>query len=168
MTSERGRRLEGGLQCAPHGIYKAASGLLRCPAPESRLAPPRRPGRRGRSARVLFPAYGKRAPNDNNRQITERSNFYSNRYGRSQGTPEIKVRSSRFVGGSRYGKRSGVAQRSPMPFIGPPDSEGGGWGRLCSWAILGLSSGFVAAAPAMSETRAVRASTHTGGQREVR
>ncbi|KAK7077804.1 hypothetical protein SK128_001600, partial [Halocaridina rubra] len=41
-----------------------------------------------------------------------RSGFYANRYGRSsppqdQDLPEIKIRSSRFIGGSRYGKRSG-------------------------------------------------------------
>ncbi|KAK4326855.1 hypothetical protein Pmani_002655 [Petrolisthes manimaculis] len=51
--------------------------------------------------------YGKRP---DARQLTLRSGFYANRYGRSsplpQGLPEVKVRSSRFVGGSRYGKRS--------------------------------------------------------------
>ncbi|XP_037782931.1 uncharacterized protein LOC119579264 isoform X1 [Penaeus monodon] len=58
--------------------------------------------------------YGKRG--DSNREITVRSGFYANRYGRSppHDLPEIKVRSSRFIGGSRYGKRSGPADVAPI------------------------------------------------------
>ena len=56
----------------------------------------------------------------------ERSGFYANRYGRSQGIPEIKVRSSRFVGGSRYGKRSSVPSLAevPLPVVAPESEEG--------------------------------------------
>ncbi|XP_050714689.1 uncharacterized protein LOC126997562 [Eriocheir sinensis] len=67
--------------------------------------------------------YGKRGADT--RQVTERSGFYANRYGRSQGVPEIKVRSSRFVGGSRYGKRSGVPALSEVPVpVGVESEEG--------------------------------------------
>ncbi|XP_076064430.1 uncharacterized protein LOC143038777 [Oratosquilla oratoria] len=58
--------------------------------------------------------YGKRTQDLSD--ITIRSGFYANRYGRSspstntQAPQQIKVRSSRFIGGSRYGKRnSGVS-----------------------------------------------------------
>ncbi|XP_068200820.1 uncharacterized protein [Palaemon carinicauda] len=58
--------------------------------------------------------YGKRA---DPKQVAVRSGFYTNRYGRSSPPetelPEIKIRSSRFVGGSRYGKRADEAPVAP-------------------------------------------------------
>ncbi|XP_066975398.1 uncharacterized protein [Macrobrachium rosenbergii] len=57
--------------------------------------------------------YGKR----DQKQVAVRSGFYTNRYGRSSppetDLPEVKIRSSRFVGGSRYGKRSETAPVVP-------------------------------------------------------
>ncbi|CAL4073451.1 unnamed protein product, partial [Meganyctiphanes norvegica] len=53
---------------------------------------------------------------------------YVSRYGRAspseQGPPQIKIRSSRFIGGSRYGKRSGVGLIQDTPSI-PEDFIGG-------------------------------------------
>ncbi|XP_042210488.1 uncharacterized protein LOC121858253 isoform X1 [Homarus americanus] len=60
--------------------------------------------------------YGKRSDTG---EVTVRSGFYANRNGRSspsQGLPEIKIRSSRFIGGSRYGKRSGPAPAAEPEF----------------------------------------------------
>ncbi|XP_068200822.1 uncharacterized protein, partial [Palaemon carinicauda] len=58
--------------------------------------------------------YGKRA---DYKHVAVRSGFYTNRYGRSSPPetelPEIKIRSSRFVGGSRYGKRADEAPVAP-------------------------------------------------------
>ncbi|XP_064117833.1 uncharacterized protein LOC135223291 [Macrobrachium nipponense] len=58
--------------------------------------------------------YGKKS---DQKQVAVRSGFYTNRYGRSSppetDLPEVKIRSSRFVGGSRYGKRSETAPVVP-------------------------------------------------------
>ncbi|XP_045624774.1 uncharacterized protein [Procambarus clarkii] len=67
--------------------------------------------------------YGKRS---DTREVAVRSGLYVNRNGRStlpQGLPEIKIRSSRFIGGSRYGKRSGSPPESEFSSAITPEAD---------------------------------------------
>ncbi|KAK8744726.1 hypothetical protein OTU49_000585, partial [Cherax quadricarinatus] len=67
--------------------------------------------------------YGKRGET---REMAVRSVRYANQNARSnlpQGLPEIKIRSSRFIGGSRYGKRSGSPSEPELPSVMTPEGE---------------------------------------------
>ncbi|KAG7175214.1 putative ryamide-like [Homarus americanus] len=82
--------------------------------------------------------YGKRSDTG---EVTVRSGFYANRNGRSspsQGLPEIKIRSSRFIGGSRYGKRSGPAPAAEPEFT--PVMNGEGEAFVCLFVCLSLTT----------------------------